>query len=86
MLQYCPPGEEKGLFFYFMFLQRVPVALRAMLGDVEREDPQAVVVKANRLLSLNPMQNAIAAAVEPETTVAAVSFPWGGHGLYGNQL
>ncbi len=42
--------------------------------------------KANRLLSLNPMQNAIAAAVEPKTAVAAVSFPWDGRGFRGNQL
>lgn len=91
MLQYCPPGEEKGLFFHFMFLQRLPVALRAMLGDVEHGDPRALAAKADRLLSLNPIQSTIAAAVEPvceETTVAAVSFPRGGRGrgLRGNPL
>jgi hypothetical protein len=28
MLEYCPQGEERGVFFHFMFLQRLPQSLR----------------------------------------------------------
>jgi hypothetical protein len=77
MLQVCPTGEEDGIFFHYLFLQRLPSHLRAMLGDVEEGDPRALAAKADKLLSMNPTPSGFVAAVaEPDpdpNTVAVVS-------------
>jgi hypothetical protein len=75
MLQVCPEGEETGLFFHYMFLQRLPPHLKAMLGEVEEGDPRALAARADKLLAMNPLQHNFVAAVADteDSTVAAVS-------------
>jgi hypothetical protein len=63
MLQFCPEGTEDGVYFHYLFLQRLPATLRAMLGDVEEGDPRALAARADRLLALNPAQNFAVASV-----------------------
>jgi hypothetical protein len=82
MLQLCPEGEERRIFFHFLFLQKLPVQLRAMLGDVAHGDPRALAARADRLLALNPSTHFNIASVSDdsaaaETTVAAVNQPRG---------
>jgi hypothetical protein len=76
MLQFCPDGKEKDIFFHFLYLQRLPTPLRSMLGDVQPGDPRALAARADRLLALNPHAQAlIAAAVEEQQSapIAAVA-------------
>jgi hypothetical protein len=88
MLAFCPDGEEKGIFFHFMFLQRLPLHLRSMLGDVTHGDPRALAAKADRLLSLNPQSSTVAAVSEqndPATASVAAVAPSRGRGRGGRQ-
>jgi hypothetical protein len=79
MIQYCPDGKEKDVFFHFLFLQRLPLSLRAMLGEVEPGDPRALAARADKLLALNPLPlSPIAVVEESAETVAAVSSTRGG--------
>jgi hypothetical protein len=80
MIQYCPDGKEKDIFFHFLFMQRLPLALRAMLGDAQPGDPRALAARADRLLALNPLPASPIAVVEDASdgTVAAVNSQRGG--------
>jgi hypothetical protein len=56
MLEYCPQGEERGVFFHFMFLQRLPQSLRTLLGEVEHGDTRALAARADRLWACHGKQ------------------------------
>ena len=76
MLEYCPQGEERGVFFHFMFLQRLPQSLRTLLGEVEHGDPRALAARADRLWACHgKQQQQEVAAVDTEEdgeSVAAI--------------
>jgi hypothetical protein len=38
MLAYCPAGMEQTIMFPYMFLQRLPVTLRTLLGEQKPGD------------------------------------------------
>jgi hypothetical protein len=75
MLQYCPAGEEKGVFFHFLFLRLLPATLRGLLGAFEPGDPRALAARADQLWAVQSAQRGTVAAVDPseEASVAAVS-------------
>jgi hypothetical protein len=49
MLAYCPAGMEQTIIFQFLFLQRLPVTLRTLLGEQEPGEirPQSHDLVAN---------------------------------------
>jgi hypothetical protein len=49
MLAYCPTGMEQTIMFQFMFLQRLPVTLRTLLGEQEPGDIKSLAARADRL-------------------------------------
>jgi hypothetical protein len=49
MLSYCPAGMEQTIMFQFMFLQRLPVTLRTLLGEQEPGDIRSLAARADRL-------------------------------------
>lgn len=73
MLQYCPVGEDKGIFFHFMFLQRLPTSLRSLLGEVEHGDPRGLAARADRLWAIHSNQASTIANVEDDPAIAAVA-------------
>jgi hypothetical protein len=87
MLQNCPRGEERNVFFHFMFLQRLPASLRSLLGEVDHGDPRALAARADRLWSVHSSQHGTVAAATAsgENLVAAVSSAASGRGKSGHR-
>jgi hypothetical protein len=49
MLEFCPVGMEKHLSFHYLYMQRLPQALRTQLGEVQPGDPRGLAARADRL-------------------------------------
>jgi len=84
MLELCPRGEERNIFFTHLFLERLPAELRIMLGENDREDVRALADKADQLWALHGGRVHQIAAVEASelgsSTVAAVAAKGKGKG------
>jgi hypothetical protein len=76
MLEYCPQGKERGVFFHFMFLQQLPQSLRILLGEVEHGDPRALAARADMLWACHGKQIqqgiAVVETEEKAESVAAI--------------
>jgi hypothetical protein len=65
MLAYCPSGMEQTIMFQCMFLQRLPVTLRTLLGEQEPGDIRSLVARANKLWTTNkPQSHNLVASVD----------------------
>jgi hypothetical protein len=77
MLAYCPTGMEQTIMFQFMFLQRLPVTLRTLLGEQEPGDIRSLAARADRLWATHRPQGhdlvaQVGTAEEQPAQVAAV--------------
>jgi hypothetical protein len=77
MLAYCPAGMEQTIMFQFLFLQRLPVTLRTLLGELEPGDIRSLAVRADRLWATHRPQSHdleanVDAAEEQPAQIAAV--------------
>jgi hypothetical protein len=50
LLQLCPPGEDKTLFFRNAFLQRLPAIVRMQLAEDRHSPIQALAARADALI------------------------------------
>ncbi len=57
MLAYCPAGMEQTIMFKFLFLQWLPVTLRALLGEQEPSDIRSLAARADRLWATHRPQS-----------------------------
>jgi len=57
MLAYCPAGMEQTIMFQFLFLQRLPVTLRTLLGEQEPGDIRSLAARADRLWATHNLQS-----------------------------
>jgi hypothetical protein len=57
MLAYCPAGMEQTIMFQFLFLQRLPVTLRTLLGEQEPGDIRSLAARADRLWATHRPQS-----------------------------
>jgi hypothetical protein len=75
MLELCPRGEERNVFFVHLFLERLPGELRVLLGEDDHQDPRTLAEKADRLWAMHGQKFGLVAAVEQSepSVVAAVS-------------
>ena len=79
MLELCPRGEEKNVFFTHLFLERLPAELRIMLGEDDRQDPRSLADKADQLWAMHGGKSHQIAAVAADVqeldplSVAAIS-------------
>jgi hypothetical protein len=81
MMEYCPAGMEKILPFHYFLTQRLPIALRTQLGEVEHGDPRALAARADRLWTMHSPSGSTVACVEPAASaVAAIRGSSRGHG------
>jgi len=86
MLELCPRGEEKNVFFTHLFLERLPAELRIMLGEDDRQDPRSLADKADQLWDLHGGKSHQIAAVAADAqeldplSVAAISTQHKGKG------
>jgi hypothetical protein len=79
MRQLCPPGEENGLIFRGLFIQRQPQQIRLQLAEDRHSLVQALAARADTLMA-HHSYNAVAAVEmhsveEGEEVVAAVWDP-----------
>jgi hypothetical protein len=79
MRQLCPPGEENGLIFRGLFIQRLPQQIRLQLAEDRHSPVQALAARADTLMA-HHSYNAVAAVEmhsveEAEEVVAAVRDP-----------
>lgn len=70
MLEFCPLNMEKHLCFHYLFMQRLPVALRTQLGEVQPGDPRALANRADKLWAVHS-EGGTVAAVDPVEASAA---------------
>jgi hypothetical protein len=49
MTEICPQGEEKSIFFMFLFLQYLPRELQVLLGEYDKTDAGELAAKADVL-------------------------------------
>ncbi len=65
MLAYCPAGMEQSVMFQFLFLQRLPVTLRKLLGEQEPGDIRSLAARADRLwVTHRPQSHDVVANVD----------------------
>jgi len=85
MMELCPRGQERNIFFTHLFLERLPAELRILLGEDDHQDPRPLADKADQLWALHGGKFAAVAAVEPvePAQVAAVSSRGAGRGKRG---
>jgi hypothetical protein len=84
MMEFCPVGMEKTLPFHYYSTQRLPLALRTQLGEVEHGDPRALAARADKLWTMHVPTASTVAAVEPaEPAVAAIRRSSRGNGNRG---
>jgi hypothetical protein len=57
MLAYCLAGMEQTIMFQFLFLQRLPVTLRTLLGEQEPGDIWSLADRADRLWATHKLQS-----------------------------
>jgi hypothetical protein len=57
MLAYCPAGMEQTIMFQFLFLLRLPVTLRTLLGEQEPGDIRSLAARADRLWATHRPQS-----------------------------
>jgi hypothetical protein len=73
MLEFCPVGMEKHLSFHYLYMQRLPQALRTQLGEVQPGDPRGLAARANRLWSVHSPSGSVAAVTDEQDGAAAVA-------------
>jgi hypothetical protein len=49
ILAYCPSGIEQTIMFQYMFMQRLPVTLRTLLGEQEPGDIRSLAARADKV-------------------------------------
>jgi hypothetical protein len=57
MLEFCPAGEATTAVFAFLFLQRLPREIRALLSEDGPADMRAIAKKADRLIAMHVPQS-----------------------------
>ncbi len=77
MLAYCPAGMEQTIMFQFLFLQRLQVTLRTLLGEQEPGDIRSLAARADRPWATHRLQSHyllanVDAAEEQLAQIAAV--------------
>jgi hypothetical protein len=72
MLEFCPVGMEKHLSFHYLYMQRLPQALRTQLGEVQPGDPRGLAARADRLWSVHAPSGGVAAVTDEQDGAAAV--------------
>ncbi len=73
MLEFCPVGMEKHLSFHYLYMQRLPQALRTQLGEVQPGDPRGLAARADRLWSVHAPSGGVAAVTDEQDGAAAVA-------------
>jgi hypothetical protein len=73
MLEFCPVGMEKHIFFHYLYMQRLPQALRTQLGKVQPGDPSGLAARADCLWSVHAPSGGVAAVADEQDGAAAVA-------------
>jgi hypothetical protein len=53
MMAYCPSSMEQSIMFQDMFLPRMPVTLRTLLGEQEPWDISSLAARADKLWAMH---------------------------------
>jgi hypothetical protein len=72
-----PLAMEQTIMFQFLFLQRLPVTLRTLLGEQEPGDIRSLAARADRLWATHKLQSHVE---EKPAKVAAVQMETSGLG------
>ncbi len=73
MMDICPQGEEKSIFFLFLFLQYMPRELQVLLGEHDKTDAQDLAAKADILWATQfHCQHSIFASLKSEEEPAPI--------------
>jgi hypothetical protein len=73
MLEFCPAGMEKHLSFHYLYMQRLPQALRTQLGEVQPGDPRRLAARADRLWSVHAPSGGVMAVADGQDGAASVA-------------
>jgi hypothetical protein len=52
MMEFCPAGLERQLSFHYLYMQRLPQALRTQLNEVQLGNPGALGLREDRFRSI----------------------------------
>jgi len=87
MLEVCPAGEERSMFFAYLFLHRLPQDLRIMLGDDDHQEVHVLARKADRLWAIHGhrMHGGVAAVQNDQVEPAVNALRGGGNGGRGRR-
>jgi hypothetical protein len=64
---------EKHLSFHYLYMQRLPQALRTQLGEVQPGDPHGLPAWADRLWSVHSPSGGVAEVADKQDGVVAVA-------------
>jgi hypothetical protein len=70
ILEFCPMGMEKHLFFHYLYMQRLPQALRT---QVQPGDLRGLAARADRLWSVHAPSGGMAVVADKQDGAPAVA-------------
>ncbi len=53
VMEFCPAGLERQLYFHYLYMQRLPQALRTQLNEVQLGNPGALGLREDRFRSIH---------------------------------